>query len=80
MSFDDRLRRELNRTADTIEPDVGEALAVVEGRTRRRGTIGLGSVLAGVAVVLVVVVVRSVRPLGSPPYSSYAPRDFHTTY
>jgi len=56
MSFDDRLRRELNRTADTIEPDVGEALAVVEGRTRRRGTIGLGSVLAGVAVVLIVVV------------------------
>ena len=27
MSFDDRLRRELHRTADTIEPDVGEALS-----------------------------------------------------
>ena len=56
MSFDDRLRRELQQTADTIEPDVGEALGIVEGRTRRRGTVGLGSVLAAVAVVVIVVV------------------------
>jgi hypothetical protein len=83
MSFDDRLRRELRRTADTIEPDVGQALTIVQDRTRRRGTIGLGSLLgAAIAVVIVVVglqAVASVRDSGpgaSPPPLGATPDPF----
>ena len=75
MSFDDRLRRELHRTADTIEPDVGQGLTIVQARAQRRGTIGLGSLLGAVAVIVIVVVglqaVASVRD--SDPGASPSP-------
>ena len=63
MSLDRRLRDELQREAEGIEPDVGRGLMVVEARARRRATAGLGTLLVGAAVVVLLVV--GVQALGS---------------
>ena len=65
MSLDDRLREHLRRQADDLEPDAGRALAVVEARTRRRGSTALGALLAAAVVVLVVVGWQAFRSM--PP-------------
>ena len=54
MSFDRRIRDELRRAADAIEPDVDRNLGAVEARARRRDSVSPG-LLLGAAVVLVVV-------------------------
>jgi hypothetical protein len=56
MSLDDRLREQLRREAAAIDPDVGRGLMLVEGRARRRGSVGLGSLLAATAIIVVVVI------------------------
>ena len=65
MSLDRRLRDELQREAEGIDPDVGRGLNVVEARARRRSTVGLGSLL--VAATAVVLVIVSVQALPSTP-------------
>ncbi len=56
MSLDRRLRDELQREAEGIDPDVGRGLIVVETRVRRRSTAGLGTLLAAAAAVVLLVV------------------------
>lgn len=93
MSLDRRLRDELQRAAEGIDPDVERGLNVVEARARRRSTVGPGSLLvAATAVVLVIVGVQALpstppdaRPGGTMPPTvlvspSPSPGDIVGTY
>jgi hypothetical protein len=65
MPLESRLRRELRREAERIEPDVGRSLSAVEARARGRRSTGLGSMLAAAAAV--VIIVAGVQALRSSP-------------
>jgi hypothetical protein len=62
MSLDRRLRDELRREADAIEPDVERHLGAVEARARRRGGIGASTLLLAAAIVVAAIILRVPDP------------------
>jgi hypothetical protein len=74
MSLDRRLRDELRREADAIEPDVQRHLGAVEARARRRGGIGASTLLLAAAIVAAAIILRVPDPrLGDGAGSSRSP-------
>ena len=55
MTFDRRMRDELQRAAAEIEPDVERQLGAVEARASRRGGIGGAVVLLAAAILIAAV-------------------------
>jgi hypothetical protein len=62
MSLDRRLRDELRREAEAIEPDVERHLGAVEARARRRGGIGASTLLLAAAIVVAAIILRVPDP------------------
>jgi hypothetical protein len=63
MSLDRRLRDELRREAEAIEPDVERHLGAVEARARRRGGgIGASTLLLATAIVVAAIILRVLNP------------------
>jgi hypothetical protein len=62
MSLDRRLRDELRREADAIEPDVQRHLGAVEARARRRGGIGASTLVLAAAIVVAAIILRISDP------------------
>jgi hypothetical protein len=74
MSLERRLRDELRREAEAIEPDVERHLGAVEARARRRGGIGTSTLLLAAAIVVAAIILRVPDPrLGVDSGSSSAP-------
>jgi hypothetical protein len=65
VSFDDRLRRDLERTAEGIVPDIERNLGIVEARARPRPTVGGPMLLLAAVVIAAAIVFRfGVAPSG----------------
>jgi len=75
MSLDPRLRSELHREAERIDPDVEQNLTRVLGRSRR-GSAGLGS-LALVAAAVIAVVLFLRFQMDSRPGPGIEPSGLH---
>ena len=76
MSLDRRLRDELRREADAIEPDVERHLGAVEARARRPRGIGASTLLLAAAIVVAAIILRVPDPRlgeGSGSSSSTSP-------
>jgi hypothetical protein len=69
VSFDRRIRSELERDAHRIVPDVERNLGAVEARARGRSTVGTPALVFAAAVIAVAIVLRlgvSLPPSGGP--------------
>jgi hypothetical protein len=75
VSLDDRLRRDLERTAEGIVPDIERNLGIVEARAHPRPTAGGPMLLLAAAVIAAAIVFRfGVAPSGvGAPSPSVAP-------
>lgn len=75
MSLDRRIREELQRAADSMQPDVERNLGAVEARARRGRGVSASLLLVAAVVVLVVVSIRmgTSSSDGAEPGGSAAP-------
>ena len=58
MSLERRLRDELQHEADAIQPDVARHLGAVEAGARRRGGVGVPTLLIAAAIVVAAIILR----------------------
>ena len=73
MPIDRRLRNELQRDAERIEPAVERNLGAVEARARQSGNLGWPMLLAATLVIALAVGVRLVQPATPSVGASPAP-------
>ena len=59
MSFDDRIRNELEREAARVEPDIERQLGAVEARAARHRSVGGPTIVLAAAVVVAALILRT---------------------